>query len=99
MYWFPFFDITPQGWQLRSVSHTRILGVLQRIALCYGAAALMIHFLARRTVWMISISLLLGYWMVMYLFGDYSMIGNAGNLVDYFILGKDHMYHGEVNCI
>jgi predicted acyltransferase len=95
MYWFPFFDITPQGWQLRPISHTRVLGVLQRIALCYGAAALMIHFLSRRTVWMISISLLLGYWMVMYLFGDYSMIGNAGNLVDYFILGKDHMYHGE----
>jgi predicted acyltransferase len=95
MYWFPFFDITSQGWQLRPVSHTRVLGVLQRIALCYGAAALMIHFISRRTVWMISISLLLGYWMVMYLFGDYTLQGNAGNLVDYWILGKDHMYHGE----
>ena len=29
----------------------RIMGVLQRIALCYGIASLMIYFLSKRTVW------------------------------------------------
>jgi predicted acyltransferase len=95
MYWFPFFRITPSGWEFSPISETRILGVLQRIALCYGTAALMVYFLSRRSVWIISMSLLLGYWMIMYLFGDYTMAGNAGNTVDYWILGEKHMYHGE----
>jgi predicted acyltransferase len=95
MYWFPFFRITPSCWEFSPISETRILGVLQRIALCYGAAALMVYFLPRRSVWIISISLLLGYWLAMFLFGDYTMLGNAGNNVDFWILGEKHMYHGE----
>jgi predicted acyltransferase len=95
MYWFPFFRHTASGWELSPISETRILGVLQRIALCYGAAALMIHFLSKRSVIMISIGMLLGYWMVMFLFGDYTLLGNAGNYLDYWIIGEKHLYHGE----
>jgi predicted acyltransferase len=44
----------------------RVLGVLQRIALCYTAAGLL--FLAFRARWLVVISsvLLLGYWLVMW---------------------------------
>lgn len=95
MYWFPFFRHGADGWELRPISETRILGVLQRIALCYGAAALMIHFLSKRAVIMTSVGFLLGYWLIMYLFGDYSLLGNAGNILDYWLLGEKHLYHGE----
>jgi len=49
----------------RDLASIRIPGVLQRIAVCYGAAALLFWFTNRRTqvvVWALS---LLGYWAVM----------------------------------
>src|SRR5579875_1590760 len=46
MYWFPFFRMDFQGNIIAAPIHdTRIMGVLQRIALCYFFASLMIHFL------------------------------------------------------
>jgi len=49
MYWFPFFKIDAQSHILLSpISHTRIMGVLQRIALCYGIVALMVYYLGQR---------------------------------------------------
>ena len=96
MYWFPFFHKTAEGaWELSPISHTRILGVLQRIALCYAMAALMIRYLPERAVKVVSIIILLGYWLVLYVGGDYSMTGNFGMPVDKWLLGEDHMYHGE----
>src|SRR5260221_14288409 len=44
MYWFPFVHWNESHQLvLKPFSHTRIVGVLQRIALAYGAAALMIR--------------------------------------------------------
>ena len=52
MYWFPFFRQTASGaWELSPFSHTRIPGVLQRIGVCYGIAAMMIYFLPKKMVW------------------------------------------------
>jgi predicted acyltransferase len=96
LYWFPFFKVMPNGnWELSPISQTRILGVLQRIALCYGIAALMIHFLPKKIVWLVSILFLGGYWLAMALGGDYSMTGNLGSILDELILGDQHLYHGE----
>jgi predicted acyltransferase len=96
MYWFPFVrESATGGWELSPFSHTRIPGVLQRIGVCYGIAALMIYFLPKRMVWVISAIFLLGYWLIMYLGGDYSMTGNIGIRIDKFLLGENHMYHGE----
>jgi len=95
MYWFPFFHKTASGWEFNPFSDTRVFGVLQRIALSYGIASLMIYFLPKRTVWIISIGLLLGYWLVMYLGGDYTMLGNLGQKIDLWLLGEHHLYHGE----
>ena len=45
MYWFPFFSVAENGGlELKPLAETRIPGVLQRIALCYFFAYIIIHF-------------------------------------------------------
>ncbi len=100
MSWFPFVQHDATGWHLIPVSHTRILGVLQRIALCYMFASLMIHFIkSKPAIIIISILLLLGYWILLLIFGDhahpYGMLTNAGTYLDKWAMGDDHLYHGE----
>jgi predicted acyltransferase len=99
MYWLPFVRHTANGLEFIPISDTRILGVLQRIALCYCFASLLIHYLPKRAVWVASALLLLGYWAIMYTFGDttdrYSLTGNAALHFDRLILGDGHLYHGE----
>lgn len=100
MYWFPFFRFDAAGHITTApIANTRILGVLQRIALCYLFASLMIHYLSTRAAIITSIVLLLGYWVLLLLFGNheqpYSMLGNAGLYLDKFLMGDSHLYHGE----
>ena len=96
LYWFPFFRVDPAGHLvLRPISHTRIFGVLQRIALGYGAAALIVHYGKRTGAIAFGIVALLGYWWLMHAFGDYSLAGNAEIKLDKLVLGEAHMYHGE----
>jgi predicted acyltransferase len=100
MYWFPFFHTGPDGHlALSPIGHTRIMGVLQRIALCFGIASLMICFLSEKAVAWLSILFLVGYWVILLIFGEpgqeLSMTGNAGIYLDKFILGDFHLYHGE----
>src|SRR3569833_2268610 len=99
MYWFPFFDNQNGHWTLRPISHTRVLGVLQRIALSYCFASLMVHYLSKRAVYVVSGILLLGYWVILLVWGDPSnplgMLTNAGTYLDKWILGDSHLYHGE----
>jgi predicted acyltransferase len=96
--WFPFFYETAGGWKFRPLSETRILGVLQRIALCYFFASIILHYASKKVAVILSVLILFGYWIVMYVWGDpndpYSMIGNAGSKLD-LILGEKHLYHGE----
>ena len=90
MYWFPFTG---------SFANTRIMGVLQRIALCYGIASLIAYFMHERVVMIMSGLLLLLYWYVSFKFGDigdpYSIQGNAGLKLDTWLMGESHLYHGE----
>jgi len=100
MYWFPFVQHDASGWSISPISHTRIFGVLQRIALCYLFASLIIHFIAsKRAIIIISILLLLGYWILLLIFGDhaqpYGMLTNAGTYFDKWVMGDAHLYHGE----
>jgi predicted acyltransferase len=100
MYWFPFFRLDAQHHMTGApIGHTRIMGVLQRIALCYFFASLCIHYLSRKQIIVVSISLLIGYWILLLLFGDhqqpFSMLGNAGMSLDRFLMGTNHLYHGE----
>jgi len=99
MYWFPFVHQTDHGLEFKPFSHTRILGVLQRIALCYGIASLLIYYCSKKVVWGVSALFLLGYWAIMWYCGtpgdQYGINGNAGILLDKLVLGENHMYHGE----
>ncbi len=99
MYWFPFFKVQNGHWSLSPIGNTRIMGVLQRIALCYCFASLMIHFLSKRAVFILSALFLLGYWVILLIFGDQaaplSMTGNAGIYLDKWLFGDAHLYHGE----
>ena len=100
MYWFPFFRLNDAGHIIGApISQTRIMGVLQRIALAYFFTSLLIHYCSRRTAVIVSIVLLLSYWITLLLAGDtnqpFSMLGNAGIYLDRFLTGRNHMYQGE----
>lgn len=78
-------------------SHLRIMGVLQRIALAYGFAALIVLAVPRRWVSFLSAGILLAYWGILYLLGandPYSLQGNATISFDTAILSTNHMYKG-----
>lgn len=97
LYWFPFIDFDTMS--LKPLSETRIPGVLQRIALCFFIASIVIHFGSRKFAFWFSVAMLLLYWLILYVFGDpndpYSLAGYAGNAVDLSLLGEKHLYHGE----
>ena len=96
MYWFPFFHRDGGSWVFNQLGNTRIMGVLQRIALCYFIGALIVRYFPLRSAIIISVIFLLGYWVVLYLFGEpgqeLTKFGNAGTKLDIFILGNNHMY-------
>lgn len=96
MYWIPFFKWSGDGGLVPiPFAETRIFGVLQRIALCYFAAALMIRFLSGRALLIWSAVFLAAYWFLLYAFGDYTLEGNAVLKLDKFLLGEKHLYMGE----
>lgn len=100
MYWFPFFRLDRFNHIMSfPISQTRILGVLQRIALCYGIAAFLLYYLKPKTVVIISIALMLLYWGLLIWFGEtgneLTMTGNVGLQFDKWLMGEAHLYHGE----
>lgn len=84
---------------LKSVETLRTMGVLQRIALCFGAAALIVWWLSVRGALIAVAVLLLGYWAACLAFGDpadpYGLLGWFGTAVDRSLLGASHLYRGE----
>jgi predicted acyltransferase len=99
MYWFPFFHRTGDSWVFNSIANTRIMGVLQRIALCYFFGSLLAHYCTRKALVVISILLLISYWVLLLCFSEagkeYTMLGNAGTRLDVLILGDAHLYHKQ----
>ncbi|MEP6846387.1 MAG: DUF5009 domain-containing protein, partial [Panacibacter sp.] len=77
----------------------RILGVLQRIALAYCFASLIVYFFKTKGAYVFAGTLLLVYWGLCFAFGNnadpYSLAGYFGTAIDKAILGDLHMYHGE----
>ncbi|MEP6512882.1 MAG: heparan-alpha-glucosaminide N-acetyltransferase domain-containing protein [Parafilimonas sp.] len=100
MYWFPFFEYDNNHHLILSpISDTRIFGVLQRIALAYCMASLMLYFLGTRTTIIITIIILILYWPIMIYFGNVSdplsLTGNAVLKLDKWLIGDKHLYMGE----
>lgn len=90
--WFPFI----KDWE-----QVRIFGILQRIALAYGLGAIIILVLKeqRKYLILVSITLLLFYWVLMYFGGagddPFSLTNNLMRKVDLLLMNESHMYRGE----
>jgi predicted acyltransferase len=69
MYWFPFVHWNDAGGlSFDPIGNTRIMGVLQRIALAYCFAALMVRYLKTSTIVTLSLSFLFIYWLILLVF-------------------------------
>lgn len=100
LYWFPFFEYNSQHHLVLSpISDTRIFGVLQRIAIAYCIASLMLYFLGTRTTVIVSVLILILYWPVMVYFGTgtdpLDVHTNAVLRLDTWLIGTKHLYTGE----
>ena len=77
----------------------RVLGVLQRIAICYFIGSIIVYYLKVKGSFLVGLILLLLYWLLAYSLGDptdpYSKAGFFGNSIDEMILTPTHMYSGE----
>ena len=106
--WWPFVrwqgdELVANGWtwvnSQGNVVGIRVLGVLQRIALCYFFGSVICYYLKARGAFLVGLILLLLYWLLTYSLGDaidpYSKVGFFGNPIDEAILTKPHMYGGE----
>ncbi|MEE6185685.1 hypothetical protein PIECOFPK_00780 [Mycovorax composti] len=103
--WYPFVRwhegvLEPIGWVSQSNPErgVRILGVLQRIALCYFFASVIVYYLKPKAAFLTGLLLLLGYWCICLIANPadpYSLEGWWGTQVDKAILHVPHMYKGE----
>lgn len=103
--WYPFVQLVEgeiglKHWvsPVNSENGVRIFGVLQRIALCYCFASIIVYFSKPKTVLIICALILLAYWLVCLLFGGidpYGLEGWFGTAIDKQVLGLPHMYKGE----
>jgi predicted acyltransferase len=83
---------------VETVKGVRILGVLQRIALCYFFASVIIYYLKPRKAFYVGLIFLLIYWLLCYVGNPtdpFSLKGWFGTDIDKKILGESHMYKGE----
>ncbi|PZX54768.1 acyltransferase family protein [Algoriphagus chordae] len=97
---FPFYDISEAGAiSFIDLTQVRLFGVLQRIALCYFFASIVLYYGGIKFSWIFSAIALFGYWAIMYFFGDasdpYSLTGNAAIKLDLALIGPERMYGGE----
>jgi predicted acyltransferase len=97
--WSPFLKWENDEIVFKTWETVRILGVLQRISICYLLASILIYYLSENKLIFTSISLLLFYWILCYFYGDavepYSLNGYFGTKVDIMLLRENHMYKGE----
>lgn len=75
----------------------RVFGVLQRIAVAYGIAAILCMYFNRKSLKYIFVLILLAYWGILYFgapSGMYELATNVVRKIDVFILGERHIYGG-----
>jgi predicted acyltransferase len=91
---FPFYNGVTQAWV--NVGELRIMGVLQRIALCYLACSLIFLWLRSwRAQIAATAGLLVFYWIAMTLGGDLTAEGNLSGAIDRLILTPAHIWKGS----
>jgi predicted acyltransferase len=84
---------------MKQWENLRIMGVLQRIALCYLLASVFAWRWKERGSLLTGGFLLLGYWILCLGLGTpgdpFSLEGYFGNTIDRAVLGESHLYKGE----
>ena len=93
----PFGNFDSSGrFQLMKLADVRIMGVLQRTALCYFFAAILVRYCKPQALLSISLGALCIYWAALYLGVPheftYDKISNFGTLIDNAIIPKSHIY-------
>ncbi|MEE7560998.1 DUF1624 domain-containing protein, partial [Xanthomonas sp. Kuri4-2] len=100
MYWYPFVHRQADGqWVVNALGDTRVMGVLQRIALCYLLAAVLVREVPPRALPWLALALVLGHWALLYAFAApgeaLDKLGNAGTRLDLWLFGRDHLYRKD----
>lgn len=111
--WFPFYPTSPNPdlsvWEnfVYRLEHIRIIGVLQRIAMCYVLGGLVALWLRSTKKIIVAMGvLMLMHWVILYLIGDssaecvngasgaFSLAGQGADDIDIAIFGTAHIYKG-----
>lgn len=107
LHWFPFSEwvnnrLVLRGWEWTDANGElegiRISGTLQRIALCYFFASIIVYYTKARTAAIIGGAILLVYWIVCMAINPadpYSFEGWFGKAIDLNVFGAAHVYHGD----
>ena len=97
--WFPFIKYNDAGnFVAKPFATLRIFGVLQRIAVSYFFAAVIVHYFKVRGAFVLGMFILLAYWFLCVAANPadpFSLAGWFGTNIDKALLGEKHMYHGE----
>jgi len=97
--WSPFVKWEGDLLVMKSLEKLRIMGVLQRIAICYFFASVIAYYSGIKGSFLAATLLLLFYWLLCFTAGDpadpYSLNGWFGNAVDKLLLGENRLYKGE----
>lgn len=105
--WFPFShwvkdELIFRGWEWTrsdgSIGGIRVLGTLQRIALCYFFASIPVYYFKPRTVMVLCGLILTGYWLLCIALNPedpFSFNGWFGKQIDLHVFGEAHVYHGD----
>jgi len=97
--WFPFIKYNDAGnFVARPFETLRIFGVLQRIAISYFFASVIVHYFKVRGSFVVGMFILLAYWFLCVAANPadpFSLHGWFGTNIDKALLGEKHLYHGE----
>ncbi|MEO7043779.1 MAG: DUF5009 domain-containing protein, partial [Ferruginibacter sp.] len=105
--WFPFYHWVDgkailRGWEWINskgeIQGIRVSGTLQRIAICYFFASIIVYYTKVRTAAIIGVAMLLIYWVVCIAMNPadpFSFEGWFGKSIDLNVFGAAHIYHGD----
>lgn len=97
--WSPFIRWDNDQLVFKTWEKIRIMGVLQRIALCYLFGSLIVYYFKNKGAYYISCVVLLVYWALCLVLGNpydpFSLNGFWGTNVDINLFGVSHVYKGE----
>jgi predicted acyltransferase len=97
--WYPFIKYNEAGEIVaKPFESLRIFGVLQRIAISYFCAAVIVHYFKVKGSYVFGMFILLAYWFLTVAANPadpYSLHGWFGTGIDKSLIGEKHMYHGE----